>query len=148
TVVMGTLTSNLHIGLNAFYMPRAQRTQILIEKYAFPSDQYAAQSHIDSLGAKFRHAFGKDFGVNSKEALVRLAPRKGEITTRTEDIIRYLETTHDKIAVVFMGAVSYYTGEVFDMAKITDAAHAAGAKVMFDTAHATNNIPMQLHKVK
>lgn len=147
-VVMGTLTSNLHLLMSGFYTPDQKRNKIVIEGSAFPSDQYAAESHIDNLGAKFRKVAGTDFGVNSQDALVRLQPRMGERVLRTEDIVGYIGEHSEEIALVLMGGVNYLTGEVMDMAAITEAAHQAGAKAGFDLAHATGNIPLELHKMQ
>jgi kynureninase len=44
-----------------------------------------------------------------------------------------------------LGAVNYYTGQFFDLEKITKAAHDAGAFCGFDLAHCIGNIPLKLH---
>ena len=49
------------------------------------------------------------------------------------------------MTLVFWGGVNYYSGQVFDMAKITKKAHAQGAYVGFDLAHGVGNIELKLH---
>jgi kynureninase len=41
--------------------------------------------------------------------------------------------------------VHYYTGQLFDLAAITRAAHAAGARVGFDLAHAVGNVELKVN---
>ncbi len=132
-VVMNTLTVNLHLMMISFYRPTAERHTILIEDDAFPSDSYAVRSQ-----AALR-------GFDPDDAVIRLAPRAGEHTLRTEDIVAAIAATGDRLALVLMGGINYYTGEAIDIAAITRAGHAAGAIVAIDLAHAAGNIELSLH---
>ncbi|MBL6446827.1 kynureninase [Fulvivirga sp. 29W222] len=133
-VSMNSLTSNLHLMMVSFYRPTKTRHKILIESGAFPSDQYAVESQI-----KFHK-------LPYNEALVEISPRKGEHTLRTEDIISKIEEHKDSLALVMLSGVQYYSGQFFDIQKITEAGHQAGAFVGFDLAHAAGNVPLELHK--
>ncbi|WP_017730652.1 kynureninase [Nafulsella turpanensis] len=132
-VVMNNLSSNLHFLMVSFYQPTTKRYKVLMEGGAFPSDQYAVESQV-----KFR-------GYTPEEAIVEVFPREGEQTLRTEDILAAIEQHQDELALVLFAGLQYYTGQVFDMAAITKAGQAAGAKVGFDLAHAAGNVPLQLH---
>jgi kynureninase len=132
TVVMNSLTVNLHLLMVSFYRPTSERFKIVIEKGAFPSDRYAIDSQIRFHGMP-------------ADALIELAPREGEATLRTEDIVATLETGGGSIALVMLGGVNYYTGQAFDMREITKAGQRVGAVVGFDLAHAAGNIELQLH---
>jgi len=44
-----------------------------------------------------------------------------------------------------LGGVSYYTGQFFNLERITRAAHAVGALAGYDLAHAVGNVPLRLH---
>lgn len=131
-VAMGSLTNNLHLLMVSFYRPTKERYKILIENRPFPSDQYAVTSQ-----AKF-HGFDEN-------AIIEMQPREGEYTLRTEDILAKIEDHKNELALVIFGGVHFYTGQLFDMKTITEAAHNAGANCGFDLAHAMGNIPMQLH---
>ncbi|KAG1139780.1 hypothetical protein G6F38_009586 [Rhizopus arrhizus] len=129
---MGTLTSNIHSALISFYQPTKERFKILIEKKAFPSDHYAVVSHLHSRG------------IDPEIGLLTVAPRPGEQTLRTEDIIKTIKEDN-QIAVVMLSGVQYYTGQFFEMEKITNAGHEAGCIVGWDLAHAVGNVPLKLH---
>ena len=133
-VVMNALTVNIHLLLISFYQPTRARNKIMIEKGAFPSDQYAVESQI------------KLHGFDPKECLIELSPRDGEKTLRTEDILQTIEKTDDKLSTIIMGGVNYYTGQAFDMKAITEAGQSVGAFVGFDLAHAAGNLFLKLHE--
>ncbi|RAJ35408.1 kynureninase [Pedobacter cryoconitis] len=130
---MNTLTVNLHLLLVSFYRPQQKRFKIIMEAGAFPSDQYALESQV------------RFHGYDPAEAIIEIAPRAGEYTLRTEDIVARIAENADELALVLFGGINYFTGQWFDMKAITEAGHAAGALVGFDLAHAAGNVPVQLH---
>jgi len=123
-VIMNSLTVNLHLLMVSFYRPTRQRHAIVIEDSAFPSDSYAVRSQ-----AAFH-------GYDPDSAVVRLG---------TEDILGYLGEHGDRVALVLLGAVNYFTGELLDIDAITAAGRAAGAVVGWDLAHAAGNVPLRMH---
>ena len=132
-VAMNQLTVNLHLMMVSFYRPTKERFKIISEKGAFSSDQYAFETQL-----KFHNQ-------NLSEAWIELEPRSGETFLRTDDILRTIREHGDKVALVLLGGVQYYTGQFFDLKKITTAAHDVGAYAGFDLAHAIGNVPLQLH---
>ncbi|MDQ3190275.1 MAG: kynureninase [Bacteroidota bacterium] len=135
-VVMNQLTINLHLLMASFYQPTKARYKIICEAKAFPSDQYALESQV------------KFHGFNPEEAIIEVKPREGEYLIRHEDVISTIEKTGDSLALVMIGGVNYYTGQVFNMEEITKAAHKVGAFAGFDLAHAAGNIKLNLHDWK
>ena len=133
TVVMNSLTVNLHLLMVSFYCPTNERHKIVIEKGAFPSDQYAVESQI------------KFHGYDPRTSLIELSPREGEARLRTEDIIEIIEREDDTIAMILLGGVNYYSGQAFDMQLIAKAGHKTGAIVGFDLAHAAGNLRLEMH---
>ena len=79
-------------------------------------------------------------GLDPATSLVCVAPRAGEDTLRTDDILAAIALHGASTAVVCFSGVQFYTGQAFDMAAITEAGHAQGAIVGFDLAHAAGNI--------
>lgn len=131
--VMNTLTVNLHLLMVSFYRPTKERFKIICEEKAFPSDQYMLSSQV------------RFHGFSPEDAIIEVKKRKGEHYWRTEDILEVIEANKEELALVLMGGVNYYNGQVFDMKTITDAGHKAGALVGWDLAHGAGNIEMQLH---
>ncbi len=132
-VMMNALTVNLHLMMVTFYRPTATRYKILIEEAAFPSDTYAVASHLRSRG------------YDPRDAMIVVRPDPGQHTIATASIERLLAERGSEIALVLLPGVQYYTGQCFDVARITAAAHQAGAVAGFDLAHAVGNVILRLH---
>jgi kynureninase len=132
-VAMNTLSVNLHLMMVSFYQPTKKRFKVLMEADAFPSDIYAIESHL------------KHHNLNPEKAIIRLKPRKNESFIRTKDVEEIIDNDGEEIALIILGGVNYYTGQVFDMKEITKLGHKKGIKVGFDLAHAVGNISLSLH---
>ncbi len=132
-VAMNTLTVNLHLMMTSFYRPAEQRYRILMAGHEFPSDRYAVESQV------------RLHGFEPEEAIVEIHPEPGSHTLTTEQIQRAIAEHANSLALVLFSGVHFYTGQRFDMEKIAASAHAAGALVGFDLAHAIGNVELQLH---
>jgi len=132
-VCMNSLTTNLHLLFVSFYRPTPDRYKIISEGRMFPSDRYLLETQ-----ARFH-------GYDPDDVIVEISPREGEGVIREDDILDAIDTHAEQLALVFFGGVNYLTGQLFDMRKLTEAAHAAGAVAGFDLAHAAGNVPLELH---
>ena len=132
-VVMNTLTANLHFLMASFYSPTEKRHKILIESDAFPSDRYAVQSQLEF------------HGYDPEACLIEWTPRAGENLLHLQDLETILDEQGEKIALILIGGVNYYTGQSFDLKKIAEMGHTKGCKVGIDLAHGAGNIQPDLH---
>lgn len=133
-VAMGSLTNNLHLLMISFYVPIGTKTKILVEKNAFSSDMYAIESQ-----AAFHNLI-------PHEVIIEIGPREGEHCLRTEDILNTIRSNQSELALILLGGVNYYTGQVLDMEVITKAAKEFGIKIGYDLAHAIGNVKLELHR--
>lgn len=132
--VMNSLTTNLHLLMASFYRPTPNRYKIICEEKAFPSDAYILQSQ-----ARFH-------GFEPSKAIIKIQKRKNENNFRTEDILQTLEEHKNQCTLILIGGVNYYSGEVFDIERITSKAKEIGAIIGWDLAHAVGNIELKLHQ--
>ncbi len=132
-VCMNSLTTNIHLLFVSFYRPTKTRFKILSEAKMFPSDRYLLETQV-----RF-HGFDPD------DAIIEVAPRDGEWLIRDEDILEAIDANAGELAMLFFGGVNYFTGQLFDMPRLTKAAHDVGAVAGFDLAHAAGNVPLALH---
>ncbi|XP_062972656.1 kynureninase isoform X2 [Elgaria multicarinata webbii] len=132
--LMNGLTVNLHLLMLSFFKPTSDRYKILLEAKAFPSDHYAVESQLQL------------HGLDKEKSMLMIEPRKGEETLRTEDILAVIEKEGDSIATILFSGVQYYTGQLFDIPRITKAGQEKGCFVGFDLAHAVGNIELHLHE--
>ena len=132
-VAMNSLTVNLHLMMVSFYRPDATRNRILVEPFAFPSDNFAVRSQL------------RFHGVRDDGLLVPATADDG-VTVDLQAFKDLFEAQGDRIALVLLGGVNYSTGQLYDLKAITEIAHAHGARVGVDLAHAAGNVPLDLHE--
>jgi kynureninase len=133
-VAMNTLTVNLQFLMLTFYKPTARRFKIIMEAGAFPSDMYAVETLV------------KHYGLKPKDCIIEIAPREGEYCINEDDILEAIAKNKSSLAMLMMGGVNYYTGQYFDIEKITAAAQKVGAITGWDLAHAAGNVSLELNK--
>ena len=133
-VAMNSLSINLHLLMASFYRPQGRRRCIVIERGAFPSDRHAVASQLGW------------HGVDADDALIEVGSDATGLVdeAQVEDL---LARRGGEIALVLWPGVQYLTGQNFDLARITRAAHAAGAYCGFDLAHGIGNTPLALHDI-
>lgn len=131
--IMNQLTVNIHLMLVSFYQPQGTRRKILMEAKAFPSDQYAVRSYVQHLG------------MNPDEVIIELSASEADEVIPDAAVINAIHEHGEELALVFWGGLNYYSGQLFDMHGIAKVAHAVGAKVGFDLAHAIGNVSLELH---
>ena len=133
-VIMNSLTANLHFLMISFYNPTKKRFKILIESDAFPSDRFAVKSQL------------KLHGFDPKNDLIEWSPRSNENLLRIEDLQEIIKKNGDEIALILVGGVNYYTGQLLDLKKIAKIGHSNGCKVGIDLAHGVGNVNLLLHE--
>jgi kynureninase len=131
-VAMNGLTANLHLMMVSFFRPSGKRTKIVCEAKAFPSDQYALRSQL------------RFHGLDPDEHLIEIQPEENELIP-DDKVVETIKANAEEIALIMLGGVNYYTGQVFDMKRITEEGHKAGAKVGWDLAHGAGNVVLSLH---
>ncbi|MHA7820363.1 MAG: kynureninase [Erythrobacter sp.] len=118
-VACDSTSVNLFKLIAAGLQMRPGRKVILSEPGNFPTDLYMIEG-LERQGLAQR----------------RLAPR-GAIA----------EALDEDVAVLMLTHAHYKTGELFDMKALTQAAHEAGALVLWDLSHSTGALPVDLNGV-
>lgn len=132
-VAMNTLTTNLHLMMVSFYRPTRERPVILIEKNAFPSDRHAVESQI------------RFHGFDPAQCLIELQADQPDGSISDAAIEQAIAQHGPRLALVLWPGVQYLSGQNFDLHLVARLAHAAGAVVGFDLAHAIGNVEVNLH---
>lgn len=131
-VIMNTLTANLHMMMASFYKPTEKRHKIILEWKPFPSDHYAIESQITW------------HGLDPARSMVKIEPDE-DFLIPTEKILRTIDEHAEDTALLLLPGIQYYSGQYFDIPRITSHAKAKGIVVGWDLAHAAGNVELKLH---
>ncbi|KAG5438933.1 hypothetical protein PCANB_002263 [Pneumocystis canis] len=133
-VVMNALTVNLHFLMASFYRPNVCRSKILMETHSFSSDYYAVISHV------------RWHGLDPENEVLLLPLEEGQYIWTTEHVLATIDKHAHELAMILLPGIQYYTGQAFDIYKITKYAKSKGIIVGWDLAHAVGNIELKLHE--
>lgn len=63
----------------------------------------------------------------------------------TEQIIKVIDENASSTALILLSAIQFYTGQYFDIQRVTAHAHSKGILIGWDCAHAAGNVDLRLH---
>ena len=119
TVAGDSATVQLYNAITAAARLRPGRPLLAVDPGHFPTDRYIAASVARTHGLEIC-----------------------EVTP--EDLPAFLERAGSRVAIASYAPVDYRTGELFDLAALTAAGHAAGALMLWDLCHAAGAFPVEL----
>ncbi len=129
-VIAANSTSvNLHQILATFYKPEGKRARIVIDEYAFPTDVYTIQSQMRLHGLDWRSHL---LTVKSTQRLIE-----------EDEIVAMLGAFQDEIAMLVVPGVVYTTGQLLDIARLSEEAHQRGLLMCVDACHSIGSVPQQ-----
>lgn len=146
--VMGTLTGNIHLLFAGFYKPTKERFKIILEEGCFPSDHVHTPPFHCPIANQSQFAITSQIshhGLSIDDALIPLTSPANQSTIPTDLVLQTLTRHASTTSIIFLSPVSYLTGQLHDIPRITAHAHSLGILVGLDLAHAAGNVPMDLH---
>lgn len=128
--IMANTTLNLHSMIATFYKPSAERFKILVDDLTFPTSRYAIESQLRLKG------------LSPEEALKEVKSLDG----RTLDEAMLIEAMTEDVAIAVFPSVLYRSGQLLDVARLTQAAHERGIIIGFDCCHGVGAVPHEFSK--
>jgi len=128
--IMSNTTLNLHSMIATFYKPSAERFKILVDDLTFPTSRYAIESQLRLKG------------LSPEGALKEVKSLDG----RTLDEAMLIEAMTEDVAIAVFPSVLYRSGQLLDVARLTQAAHERGIIIGFDCCHGVGAVPHEFSK--
>ncbi|HLR45703.1 MAG TPA: kynureninase [Deinococcales bacterium] len=125
TIFANSTSVNLYKLVLAALQRQAPRRTIVSDSLNFPSDLYIMQGAADLHGAE-----------------LRTVPPAGDGRFPDEDAIA--AAVDDGTALLVLTHVAFKSGWQYDMRRLTEAAHAHGALVLWDLSHSVGAVPLEL----
>ncbi|TAH50856.1 MAG: kynureninase [Chloroflexota bacterium] len=125
-LVADSTSVNFYKLVNAALGARPTRNQIVTETVNFPTDSYILQGIARMRG----------------KTVTYIAPQN-DVAISTDAIVNAID--NHNCALVTLTHTAFKSGAVYDMREITNAAHDAGALVLWDLSHSVGSIPLHLN---
>ena len=125
-IVADSTSINFYKLVMAALDARPDRKQIVSETINFPTDSYILQGIARARGCYITNVSPQD-----------------DIAISTQTVLDALDAK--QCALVTLTHTAFKSGAVYDMRAITDAAHRAGALVLWDLSHTVGSVPVELN---
>ncbi|HEX7254469.1 MAG TPA: kynureninase [Gaiellaceae bacterium] len=125
TLACDSTTVNLYKLASAALDLRPERRVVLLDELDFPTDRYVLEGIASSRGLELRRMTTDPVEGPTADDVTRAA--------RARDV-----------ALVTLSHVSYRSGALADLPAITEAAHDAGALMLWDLSHSAGAVPVRL----
>lgn len=126
-LVSDTTSINLFKLATAALTLQPHKTRIITDTFNFPSDLYVLQGIQQTLG--------------NHHEIIRIGATDNDITP---DLAALESAINENTSLVTLSHVTFKSGYIYDMQRITELAHAKGALVLWDLSHSVGALPIQL----
>ncbi len=127
-ILHSSTTVNIHALIASFYAPQKKKSKILIEQKAFPTDRYAVQSQLTLRG------------FDAERDLIAIHNPDDRFLDEGDVI----EAMTKDVGLVFLPSVLYRSGQLLDIARLTQEAHKRNIVIGFDCSHSVGAVPHSL----
>jgi kynureninase len=125
TLACDSTTINLYKLASAALDLAGEQRAVLVDEHDFPTDRYVLE------------------GIAARRGLELRRMTTDPIEGPTADDVTRAASAHD-VSLVSLSHVSYRTGALADLPAITEAAHDAGAMVLWDLSHSAGALPVRI----
>ena len=126
-LVSDTTSINLFKLATSALTLQPHKTRIITDTFNFPSDLYVLQGIQQTLG--------------NHHEIIRIGTTGNDITP---DLAALEAAINANTSLVTLSHVTFKSGYIYDMQRITELAHAKGALVLWDLSHSVGALPIQL----
>ena len=132
TLVSDTVSTNLFKLATAALTFQPNKKRIITDTFNFPSDLYILQGIQQLLSDAVR---------NTQHEIINIPSLDNDITP---DIAQLESAINENTALVTLSHVTFKSGYMYDMQRITELAHRKGALVLWDLSHSVGSVPIHL----
>ena len=127
TLVSDTVSINLFKLAMAALTLQPNKTRIITDTFNFPSDLYILQGIKQILG--------------KRHEIILIGASDNDITP---DLTRLEAAIDEDTALVTLSHVTFKSGYMYDMPRVTELAHSKGALVLWDLSHSVGSVSVEL----
>lgn len=141
TLVSDTVSLNLFKLATSALTLQPNRKKIITDTFNFPSDLYILQGIQNLLGNESPSPRERGVRGEGEYEIIRIGATDNDITP---DLAALESAIDENTALVALSHVTFKSGYLYDMRRITDLAHAKGALVLWDLSHSVGSVPVRL----